>query len=126
MNLSGEALKEFLKDKDIIDFNNKNLVVVHDDLDLESGRIKLKYNSGPGGHRGISSIINTLGYKNFFRVKVGIGKPESGNISDYVLEKFSLGEKIIINDSVKKAGYLSILLGLYQDISKVSVFLKNF
>jgi PTH1 family peptidyl-tRNA hydrolase len=124
MNKSGEALGQFIKDNKQITFTPENLTVIHDDLDMIHAKIKLKYNSGAGGHKGVISVINTLQCKNFFRIKIGIGKPDRGNVADYVLGKFKNEEKEIISSSIKKAAYLSILLGFFKDISKVSGFIK--
>ena len=91
MNLTGEALGPLFS---FLDIEVTDVIVVHDDLDLDFGRIKIKSGGGHGGHNGIRSIISHFGDKNFVRVRVGIGKPPKGwDISRYVLNPFSAEEK---------------------------------
>lgn len=103
MNLSGNAVSYFVNYYKI---NKNDILIIQDDLDLELGKIKLKYNSSSGGHNGIKSIIENLHTQEFLRLKLGISKPD-GNIINYVLDKFSKTEldilnnnKIIINDII--------------------------
>jgi len=87
MNKSGEALAGFVNFHRI---SLGNLVVIHDDMDLEFGRIKVKSGGGSAGHKGVASIIEHLGSDGFARVRFGIGRPdETEDPSDYVLEPFS-------------------------------------
>jgi PTH1 family peptidyl-tRNA hydrolase len=80
------------------------LIVVHDDLDLEPGRLRIKPNGGHGGHNGIRSILTALGTGEFVRVKIGIGRPPRGRDSaDYVLEPVSRDEMDVINPCVNRA-----------------------
>ncbi len=90
MNRSGEAILELF---DRYGSEPGSLVVVHDDLDLPFERLKIKRGGGPGGHRGVESIILALGTDEFPRVKMGIGRPEADQRpEDYVLSRFSPGE----------------------------------
>jgi PTH1 family peptidyl-tRNA hydrolase len=67
-----------------------DIIVVHDDLDLPFGRIRVAHNRGHGGHNGIRSIIDVLGEKSFYRVRVGVGRPQSSSGAvGHVLGKFS-------------------------------------
>jgi PTH1 family peptidyl-tRNA hydrolase len=101
MNKSGVAVKKLVKASGIpLD----HLVVVHDDLDLACGRMKIKEKGGHGGHKGVQSIIEQLGSTDFLRVKVGIGKPpdpEEG--ADYVLSPFAANERALVKESVEQA-----------------------
>jgi len=86
MNESGAALPPMLRRTSIDDL--RQLVVVHDELDLEPGRLQLKFGGGLAGHNGLRSIAQTLGTQDFARLRVGIGKPptkEQG--ADYVLRR---------------------------------------
>jgi PTH1 family peptidyl-tRNA hydrolase len=86
MNESGAALPPLLRRTSIDDF--ANLIVVHDELDLEPGRLQLKFGGGLAGHNGLRSIASTLGTQDFARLRIGIGKPprkEQG--ADYVLKR---------------------------------------
>ncbi len=91
MNNSGEAVKlltAFYK------IPSDELWVVHDDIDLEFGKIKIKNESGSGGHRGIESIIALLGTKNFKQLKIGVLNKEKSEIDakKFVLQKFTKQE----------------------------------
>ena len=97
MNDSGQAVKFLLKENG---FTEDSLTVIHDDFDLPFGEVKIAENSGSGGHRGVESIIQSLGTKNFKRLKIGIrpeisGSPTSANLKaeDFVLKKFTKNEE---------------------------------
>lgn len=101
MNLTGEALGPLFS---FLDIEVTDVIVVHDDLDLDFGRIKIKSGGGHGGHNGIRSLISHFGDKNFVRVRVGIGKPPKGwDISKYVLNPFSAEEKKGLDDLLERA-----------------------
>jgi PTH1 family peptidyl-tRNA hydrolase len=69
--------------------NSKDLMVVHDDIDLAFGRLKIKEKGGHGGHKGLQSIIRAVGEDQFVRLRIGIGRSEEkGSVSDYVLGPF--------------------------------------
>jgi len=94
MNLSGEAVV-YVKEKFNIDLDN--LLIVHDDLDLSLGKIKIKLSGSDGGHNGIASIIYHLYSNKFPRLRIGIGRDFSDkNIIDYVLGEFSSNEDEVI------------------------------
>jgi PTH1 family peptidyl-tRNA hydrolase len=101
MNKSGIAVEKLVKASGIpLD----RLVVVHDDLDLSCGRMKIKEKGGHGGHKGVQSLIEQLGSADFLRVKVGIGKPESPEQgADYVLSPFAGDERALVKESVGQA-----------------------
>lgn len=97
MNLSGEAVKKALGDvkSSEKDFDtSKNLIIVHDDVDLEPGQIRIKENGGDGGHNGIKDIIANLGTDNFIRIRIGVGRPgeKRVNTADHVLDNFTKEE----------------------------------
>ncbi|MBC8317662.1 MAG: aminoacyl-tRNA hydrolase [Desulfobulbaceae bacterium] len=73
--------------------SSDNIIVVHDDIDLPFGKLKITVNRGPGGHNGIKSIISHLGSQDFIRIRVGIGRPETPiPVDRYVLSKLSTDE----------------------------------
>jgi len=83
MNLSGASLKYFRKK---FGFSDDSFAVLHDDLDIVPGRVKLKRGGSFGGHKGVASIIQRLGSSDFLRVKIGIGRPPGEiDAADYVL-----------------------------------------
>ncbi len=91
MNRSGESVRKFLNYYKI---PHTDIVVIHDDLDLVLGRIKLVKKGGSGGHRGVKSIIEALGTENFPRMKIGIGRPRyNEDIEKFVLTSFYPDER---------------------------------
>ncbi len=96
MNESGRAVKSLLKNKEA------TLVVVHDDIDMPLGKIKLSKDSSSGGHKGVDSIIAALGTKDFARIKIGIATGDH-KAEDVVLQKFSPQEQEILNEVIKKS-----------------------
>lgn len=87
MNNSGLVLRKIYDDFNV---SSDNLLVVHDDLDLSFGRVKIQYGGGDGGQRGVRSIINCLTDNQFTRVRIGVGRPPDGMTSaDYLLEPIS-------------------------------------
>ncbi|MBU0482290.1 MAG: aminoacyl-tRNA hydrolase [Proteobacteria bacterium] len=92
MNLSGKAIGQIAAYYQV---PPEKIIIIHDDLDLEPGRIKIFFDRGHGGHNGIRSIIESLGTKEFVRLKIGIGRPpEKMKPSAFVLSKFS-GEELL-------------------------------
>lgn len=90
MNLSGRAVREIM---DYFHVQPLNVMVVHDDLDLPLGRVKQVFDSGSAGHRGVGSMIESLGTKAFHRIRVGIGKPAvKEEVERYVLSPFEKAE----------------------------------
>lgn len=90
MNLSGEAIRAALSFWKI---DPSKLLVVVDDVDLPFGSIRLKVNSGPGTHNGLRNIEECLQTNRYPRLKVGVGSPEGIDLTQFVLGKFSEGEK---------------------------------
>ena len=80
-----------------------DIVVVHDDLDLEFGVVRVKVGGGAGGHKGIASCIAELADPGFVRIRVGIGRPPFGDATDYVLQAFSRAEAAELDDIVARA-----------------------
>ena len=94
MNNSGICIRELLE---YFKFEAEDVIVFHDDLDVEFGKIKAKFGGSSAGHNGIASIDKFIG-KDYSRVRVGIGKPKTPiEISDYVLQNFDEEELIGIN-----------------------------
>ena len=101
MNKSGAAVRKLIE---ALHIPLDHLVVVHDDLDLACGRMKIKDKGGHGGHKGVQSIIEQLGSADFLRVKVGIDKPERPEQgADYVLSPFAANERALVKESVEQA-----------------------
>lgn len=101
MNNSGEAVRAFM---DYYDVPPDDLIVVYDDLDLPTGRIRLRQKGGSGGHNGVKSIIAHLGTKEFKRLRIGISHPSRDkDVIDYVLRPFSKDERGLVTDAVQRA-----------------------
>jgi PTH1 family peptidyl-tRNA hydrolase len=106
MNLSGQSVSRLVKRFNI---NLSDLLVIHDDLDLPLGKIRIRQGGSSGGHKGIGSIITELGSQDFLRLRVGIGRPEisSAEISEadiiaYVLSDLTTEEKQVITQVVPR------------------------
>jgi PTH1 family peptidyl-tRNA hydrolase len=101
MNRSGHAVKKILKKANVFANNLMDrLIVVHDDIDIDTGAIKIRRGGSSGGHRGIESIIQELGTKDFVRVKVGIGRDKDIPVEEYVLQNFKPSEKNLVKDVI--------------------------
>jgi len=100
-NLSGECVAAVLG---YFKVPPSHLIVVHDDLDLEPGRLRLKQGGGDAGNRGVRSIAEALGTPDFTRVRVGIGRPRPERDSkEHVLEPLSARELAEFEDSIERA-----------------------
>lgn len=107
MNNSGNAVARFVKEKGANDL----LIVVHDDVDLAFGDIKVSFGRGAGGHNGVQSIVNALGGNEFTRIRVGIAqkrlfgglkRPKGEELADFVLKSLTGGERKQIPDIAEK------------------------
>jgi PTH1 family peptidyl-tRNA hydrolase len=125
MNLSGISVKQVV---DFYKINTNEIIVIHDDMDIKIGEFKIKFNGGSAGHNGIQSIINYIG-KDFYRIRIGINRPQDKNYKDYVLNKFSPEELIEIQNLLPKVNIIIeniILEGIEKTISKIGFLLiKN-
>ena len=103
MNLSGQAVRIIATYYKI---PPKKILVIYDDVDLKLGQIRCKVGGGSAGHNGIKSIDQELGNLDYFRIRIGIGRPENSNlaIADYVLQQMLLEEEQIIIDRLKLLG----------------------
>ncbi len=120
MNESGKAVKKITTHYKL---QTTNLIVIHDDIDLPLGKLKISKDSGAGGHKGIESIINNLGTKDFVRFKIGIcpqkGKPNS--VETFVVKKFTKEEQEILDSVIVKTSEaldLFIKEGLEKTMNK--------
>jgi peptidyl-tRNA hydrolase, PTH1 family len=101
MNLSGKSVKICAE---TLGVTAEQILVVHDDLDLPLGRVKVAERGGDGGHKGIQSIIEHLGTREFSRVKIGIGRPRQGEpIHEFVLNPFYREDCAAVEAVLQKA-----------------------
>ena len=98
MNNSGTAIKELI---DYFKIDAKDVFVFHDDMDIDLGKIKVKFGGSSAGHNGIESIDKNIG-KNYSRIRIGIGRPKNNSKgADHVLENFSIEEKDGVDEVTK-------------------------
>ncbi|MBI4526411.1 MAG: aminoacyl-tRNA hydrolase [Deltaproteobacteria bacterium] len=101
MNQSGVVVKAVLE---FFSATVADLIVIHDDLDLPLGRLRIRSRGGAGGHRGIVSLLEELGDEGFLRVRIGIGRPSQGiDPSDFVLLPFAPEEHREVSKIVSRA-----------------------
>jgi len=116
MNLSGRSIKKLISN---FQFLTPNLWIIHDDVDLPLGKIRIVKGRGAAGHKGVESIIKTINSKNFIRFRVGI-KPEKfkpKNIEKFVLQKFNKEEGKIVKEIIERTCQ-AIKFALTQRIEK--------
>jgi PTH1 family peptidyl-tRNA hydrolase len=100
MNLSGESLSKLIKKMNI---DIADLILIHDDLDMEFGKIRIRWNGRDGGHKGVRSVIERLGSDQFHRLKIGIGRNPAMAAEEYVLTRFERGELETLNETLDNA-----------------------
>ena len=128
MNLSGKAVSRYV---DFFKVPPERLIVVHDDLDMKLGRLKLVKGGGAGGHNGIRSIISSTGSAEFYRLKIGIGRPGNGQapeempVDRYVLTSFSQPEEEVIQDRMVEI-FKGLELFFSGEPSRAMNFLNSF
>lgn len=105
MNRSGEAVRELLSyhGTPLEEGLKDNLLVIYDDVDLPEGRLRFRARGSAGGHRGVQSVISSLGTERFSRLRVGIGRRAGTETADYVLESLSGASLDLFRDAASKA-----------------------
>jgi PTH1 family peptidyl-tRNA hydrolase len=98
MNECGQSIAPLVRYEHV---DGGGLLVVHDDIDLPFAKLKVQFGGGAGGHNGIRSIVNSLGTNEFWRLKIGVGRPP-GQVdpADYVLDRFAKVERASVDDAV--------------------------
>ena len=117
MNLSGQSIGNILS---FYKLKCENVIVIHDDLDLNIGIVKTKIGGGSGGHNGLKSLDSIIG-KNYRRLRIGIGHPGDKNlVNNYVLGDFSKNENIILNEIIKNITFnlANILKNINDNLSQ--------
>jgi PTH1 family peptidyl-tRNA hydrolase len=116
MNSSGASVDPLVKKLNI---TPANLIVIHDDLDLPLGKVRLRLGGSSGVHKGIDSIIAHLGSREFHRVRVGIGRPDlpvdfdgdkEAAVVEYVLSDFTTEEKLVITRTIPEVSQAVLCL----------------
>lgn len=100
MNLSGLSVLQLLK-------KNKaalsDLLVIYDDVDIEKGKIRVRTAGSAGTHNGMRNIIERIGSGDFMRIRIGIGRPDRGDLADYVLSEIPLSDRPLFKDAIEAA-----------------------
>lgn len=99
MNLSGNAVRKLVSYYKV---EQKDIIVIYDDMDLPVGQVRIRAQGGTGGHRGMTSLVERLGTRDFARIRIGIGRPPDEAV-DWVLGRFAGEEKVLIDQAVAKA-----------------------
>jgi peptidyl-tRNA hydrolase, PTH1 family len=114
MNLSGDAVVKLVTRYNL---NPDDIIVIHDDMDLKLGQIRIRQGGSSGGHKGISSIIDQLGSDKFIRVRIGVGHPQSEDprakeaaVVNFVLEEFSPEEAKVMIKVIPQASQAVITI----------------
>ncbi len=94
MNLSGEVVRDFIH---FFKIPAEDILIIHDDLDLSVGKIKLRQKGSSGGHNGLKDIEKNIGTNEYKRIKIGISNNKQLDTKDYVLGKFTTEEKELLN-----------------------------
>lgn len=98
MNLSGQAVQALAR---FYKIELENILVVHDELDLPAGTVRLKQGGGHGGHNGLRDIISKMGGNNFYRARIGIGHPgDKSRVTGHVLNKVTTDDRIDIERAI--------------------------
>jgi PTH1 family peptidyl-tRNA hydrolase len=131
MNLSGQSVV-LLKNK--LRLSPSDIIVIHDDLDLPVGRIRVRCGGGSGGHNGIKSIITEIGSPDFNRIRIGIGRPpafrtSSGisedDVIDFVLSTFNSEEKKLIEKAIPLAAEAAVSLLISGLTATMNIYNAN-
>jgi len=114
MNRSGICIKELIE---YFKIDVRNVFVFHDDMDIDVGKVKVKFGGSNAGHNGIDSIDKNIG-KNYSRIRIGIGRPKNNsNSADHVLDNFSIDEKGNVDEVTKNIiNSISILISKDLDL----------
>lgn len=112
MNLSGESALYIVK---LFNIRAEDVFVIYDDMDLPFGSFKIKKGGSSGGHNGIKSLISQLQSDNFYRIRIGIGRPNFGKkVIDYVLSSFSKSEREIIDKDISDKVIEAVKIALFE------------
>lgn len=121
MNLSGRAVRQCV---DYYKIDIEDVLVIHDDLDLPMGRIKIARQGGAGGHKGVQSIIDHLGGAKFPRIRIGIGRPRYNETTEaFVLSSFYKDQRDDVEEMIRtgaEAGRLAIAEGVESAMNRIN------
>ncbi len=100
MNRSGKAVSQAAN---FYEVDADHIIVIHDDIDLSPGTLRVKSGGGHGGHNGLRDIVAKLGSRDFLRLRMGVGRPEHGDVTNHVLGRFTREELTVVDEMVESA-----------------------
>ncbi|GAB6086115.1 aminoacyl-tRNA hydrolase [Alkaliphilus crotonatoxidans] len=100
MNLSGQSVMELIQ---FYKIDLEQLIVIYDDIDVKTGALRIREKGSAGSHNGMKNIIYLLKEDRFPRIRIGVGKPEGGDLADYVLGRFSKEEAGPVKEAIERA-----------------------
>ena len=108
MNLSGDSLRELA---DYYKLGPEDIIVIYDDIDLEPGRLRIRKSGSAGSHNGMKSVIARLGYRDFVRIRIGVGaRPPQWDLADYVLASPSGSDARLLEEAERQAAEAAELI----------------
>jgi len=123
MNESGIAVRRLLERANGDAGQVDNLVVIHDDVDLPLGTVRVKLGGGSAGHRGVESIVKSLGTNGFQRIRIGIGRPPEGvSTADWVLSPFEDDQKPLAEEAIGRAAEAAISLAVRGIAATMNIY----
>ena len=115
MNLSGPSVRDLAAS---FDLDTENVLVIHDDIDVVFGKLKIKEKGGDGGHNGVRSLIVAWGSDEFVRIRIGIGRPQTDNdVSAYVLGRFDAEQEKQLSEVISTAEH-AVKAVLFEGVSE--------
>lgn len=115
MNLSGPSVRDLAAS---FDLDTENVLVIHDDIDVVFGKLKIKEKGGDGGHNGVRSLIVAWGSDEFVRIRIGIGRPQTDNdVSAYVLGRFDAEQEKQLSEVISTAEH-AVKTVLFEGVSE--------
>ena len=115
MNLSGPSVRDLAT---FFDLDTENVLVIHDDIDVVFGKLKIKEKGGDGGHNGVRSLIVAWGSDEFVRIRIGIGRPQMDNdVSAYVLGRFDAEQEKQLSGIISTAEH-AVKTVLFEGVSE--------
>jgi PTH1 family peptidyl-tRNA hydrolase len=99
MNLSGESVREVLSYYKV---DTENLIIIYDDIDIETGKLRIRKKGSAGSHNGMKSVIYQIKSEDFPRIRIGIGGHRKMSLRDFVTGGFSKEEKPLLEDAVER------------------------
>ena len=122
MNLSGRAVGPLLKR---VNGDPARMIVIHDDLDLPYGRVRIKVGGGDGGHKGVRSVSDSLRFRDFIRVRLGVGRPPPGvSAEEFVLRPFGPEEENTLEDLVATAAE-AVSMIVCQGVEEAQIYFHS-